>query len=127
MAVLKKDGYFDKAHSDNTSEYLLIANSKALVTSNKLECVLVGTPKGKTDCKAKGLSFEDDKPSEVMIGWSLRQGLLDIEWSMLFPTVDSKEGEGYFLISRPVTGKSKDIKVKHFKTKRFAMDKLKTI
>ena len=63
-----------------------------------------------------------------MIGWSLRQGLLDIEWSMLFAGLDSSEGEGYFLISRPAGGKAKSgVKVKHFKTKKFALDKLKSI
>ena len=66
-----------------------------------------------------------------MIGWALRQGLLNIEWSMLFAGVNEVEGEGYFLISKPknfaVDGKEPEITIKHFKTKKFAMSKLKSV
>lgn len=45
--------------------------------------------------------------------------------------MDEVEGEGYFLISKavntPADGKAPEVKIKHFKSKRFAMDKLKSI
>lgn len=57
--------------------------------------------------------------------------MLNIEWSMFFQGVDEVEGEGYFLISKPVNapadGKEPNIKIKHFTTKKVALNKLKSI
>ena len=71
-AILKKEGYFDKGSNENFNEYLLIANNKALVSSNNLECVLVGTPSGANTCDGNGQSLEGDLITKIMIGWSLR-------------------------------------------------------
>ena len=104
LAVLKKNNYLSDDEnvkpkkSGNDHEYLLIGNDKALVTSTALNCVLLAGLSDSTSCGKKAFSFEDDQTTKVLIGWSLRQGLLDIEWSMLQGTTN--EGEGFFLISR---------------------------
>ena len=96
-----------------------------MITAKILECVLIGVPQGSNHCNGdNALKLDGDHQTLSLIGWSLRKGLLDIEWSMLPSGLDESEGQGFFLISRPVAEKASEISLKHFKSKRFAMDKL---
>ena len=69
-----------------------------MITSATLNCVLLAGLSKSKSCGKNAFSFENDQTTKVLIGWSLRQGLLDIEWSMLQGT--ENEGEGFFLISK---------------------------